>query len=147
MDTKGKVLIVEDDEETRRAMTMALTARDLEVEEARDPVEGLRRARERTPDVIVLDVMYGPSGSSGGFEFAYDVRKDRGLASVPILMVTSVNIRHPTFRFSPATDAEYLPVDGFIDKPVQPAELVRRVEELRKAKVSVWANWPHKAAP
>ena len=66
--------------------------------------------------------------------------------SIPILMVTSVNIRRPGYKFSPDTDGEYLPVDDFIDKPAKPENLVKKVAKLLEQKVSRWANWPNPEA-
>lgn len=68
---------------------------------------------------------------------------DKELVAIPILMITAVNSKY-AFSFSPETDGKYLPVDDFVDKPVQPDELINRVEKLLEQKTSVWINWPDK---
>ena len=101
-------------------------------------------AREQRPDLILLDVMFGSRQESLGFDFAVKFRQDKALASIPILMITSVNKQDVSFHFSPDTDEKYLPVDGFIDKPAEPDDLAQKVDALLKQGVSVWANWPDK---
>ncbi len=138
------VLIVEDDPDAAEVMKVTLEAQGYRVTTAPDPDQGLRQAREARPDVIVLDVMFGRSEEARGLEYAVKVRQDRGLAPIPILMVTAVNVRRPGFDFSPDTDEEYLPVDAFIDKPAQPKELVAKVRELLAMKESRWKDWPRR---
>jgi len=138
----ARILIVEDDPDAAEVMKVTLEARGYRVDTAPDPDQGLRQAREARPDVIVLDVMFGRKEEASGLEYAVKVRQDRGLASIPILMVTAVNVKRPGFDFSPDTDAEYLPVDEFIDKPAQPKDLVAKVEKLLAMKESRWKDWP-----
>ncbi len=146
MDNKTKILIIEDDKDTSEAMRIALEAQDFRIVTAYDPQEGLQKAREDAPDLIILDVMFGRKERAIGFDYAMEMKKDKSLASVPILMVTAVNARYPNFDFSPRTDNEYLPVDEFIDKPAHPDDLIFKVKKLLKQKTSKWVNWPHQSS-
>ena len=81
--------------------------------------------KQETPDLIILDVMFGSMGESKGFDFAQTMRLDKKFASIPILMLTAINTEKPSFNFSPETDGEFLPVDSFLDKPVHSEDLLR----------------------
>jgi CheY-like chemotaxis protein len=88
--------------------------------------------------------MFGSKGESQGFKFANKIRTDSQFSGTPVLMLTAINSQNPFFNFSPDTDDEYLPVDSFLDKPVQFDELFQKVEQLLRQKISKWKNWPDK---
>lgn len=142
MEEKAKILIIEDDQDVSEAMRVSLEARQYQVDSAVDPEQGLGKVRQWRPDLVILDVMFGRRQEAKGFEAAVQMRRDPQTAAIPILMVTAVNLKYPGFSFSPQTDGEYLPVDGFIEKPVQPQDLVLKVEELLAGKTSRWKEWP-----
>jgi DNA-binding response OmpR family regulator len=144
MNKKAKIFIIEDDPDAAEVMKVTLQAQDYQVITASDPEKGFVKAKQAKPNLIILDVMFGKQEMTKGFDFAVKMKQDKDLAPVPILMVTAVNIRHPGFKFAPETDAEYLPVDDFIDKPAQPRDLVEKVEKLLEQKVSRWRAWPKK---
>lgn len=141
--SREKVLIVEDDKDLVEAMKLTLQAKDYNVLTAFNTEDGLKLIKDEKPGLIILDVMFGAKEETKGFDFALELRKDKEVAKIPILMLTSVNGHYPTFHFSPDKDQEYLPVDEFINKPAQPDELVEKVEKLLLQKVSKWENWPN----
>jgi DNA-binding response OmpR family regulator len=145
MDSEVRILVVEDDPDAAEAMKVTLEAQGWTVDTAVDPEKGLGMARKRKPRVIILDVMFGAGEQTKGFDYAVKIRQDKELASVPILMITAVNVRHPGFGFYPESDGEYLPVDDFIDKPAQPRELTEKVGKLLAQQTSKWKNWPDKS--
>ena len=145
MEGKPKILIIEDDQDVIEAMRLALVSRQYQVDSAAEPEEGLSKARQWRPNLVILDVMFGRRQQARGFEAAIEMRRDPQIAAIPILMVTAVNVKYPGFDFSPKTDGEYLPVDGFIEKPVQPQDLLQKVEELLAGKTSRWKEWPQRA--
>lgn len=144
MKEKSKILIVEDDTDLVAAMKKILESCEYDVITAYDPAEGMDRMKEVKPDLIILDVMFGGTGESKGFDFAQEIRQHTDLADIPVLMLTAINTQMPLFSFSPDTDGEYMPVDAFMDKPVQSEALCNKVEALLKQKVSKWKNWPNK---
>ncbi|HOK25165.1 MAG TPA: response regulator [Bacteroidales bacterium] len=144
MSSKAKILVVEDDADLVAAIVKMLEVKGYEVACAYDPQEGWEKLKIHVPDLIILDVMFGAKGESKGFDFAQKVRLDRQYSHIPILMITAINAQKPYFNFSPETDAEFLPVDSFIEKPVRSEELFLKVEELLQQKVSKWHKWPEK---
>jgi len=141
---KAKILIIEDDPDMIEAMRVILEPQSYTIVTAFDPNEGYQKLKEEKPDLLILDVMFGSEQKTKGFDLALNIKKDKELAYIPILMITAVNVKYPKFGFSPDTDEEYLPVDDFIDKPVQPEELIKKVDQLLKQKISKWVNWPEK---
>ena len=141
MSQKAKILVVEDDLDAVEVTKIVLESRNYMVVTAFNYDEGLAKAREEKPDLIILDVMM--PGKSG-FELSYEIRKDKTLCHIPLLMITAVNVKMPGFFISNEADGEFLPVDEFIDKPAQPGQLISKVEKLLKTKISKWVNWPEK---
>lgn len=138
MNEKSKILIIDDDSDLVAALKILLETRDYQVSTALDPEEGSTKLNQEKPDLIILDVMFGSKGESKGFDFAQKIRYEKQNADIPVLMLTAINTEKPFFNFSLETDGEFLPVDSFIDKPVKPEELYKKVEELLKQKTSRW---------
>jgi len=144
MNEKSKILIIEDDTDLVAALSKILEIKGYSVASAYDPETGWEKLKNEKPDMIILDVMFGTTGDSKGFDFAQKIKYDKQLSGIPILMLTAINTEKPFFNFSPDTDGEFLPVDSFLDKPVKSEELYSKVDELLKQKTSKWSNWPQK---
>ena len=136
MEKKGRILVVDDDEGIVAATTAILEARGYEVVAAYNKEDGLERAVDSKPDLIILDVMM--THVTDGFQASRKLKTDPQTAHIPILMLTAIHQEmdselSPGFlRYSPDTDEGYLPVDDFLDKPVTPDDLLQRVEKLLK---------------
>jgi len=144
MNENPSILIIEDDADLVAAMKRILESKGYKAVIAYDPDEGNEKLKQEIPDLIILDVMFGSKGESQGFNFAQTMRLNKDFASIPVLMLTAINTEKPSFKFSPETDGEFLPVDSFLDKPVRSEELLIKVEELLAQKTSKWQNWPEK---
>lgn len=145
MNEKSKILIIEDDTDLVAALKRLLEIKSYKVATAFDPEEGNSMMHKEKPDLIILDVMFGSKGESKGFDFAQKIRYDKTYADIPVLMLSAINTEKPFFKFSPDTDGEFLPVDSFIDKPVNSEELYKKVEELLSQKTSKWGNCPERS--
>ncbi len=122
-----RILVVDDDPALTEALTAVFESVGYVVDTASRPEEAVRRAAEETPDLIVLDVML--VCGTEGFHLAYAFRADQRLKDVPIIMLTAIHQRAP-FRFSAESDGDYLPVDRFLEKPVDPALLLNEVSAV-----------------
>lgn len=128
-----KILIIDDDPDIVEAMRMPLEANSYEVITAHCGREGLRKAREAMPDLIILDVMM--ETDTEGFHVAYELRSEepdaeyKCCSKIPILMITAIS-RQKGLHFSPEKDEAFLPVDALIEKPIRPKELIKKVAEL-----------------
>jgi DNA-binding response OmpR family regulator len=134
----AKILVVEDDPKTARAMQLALQTEGHEVLTAGSKEEGEATAVGSKPDLMIVDVMM-PEGTEG-FHLVWKIRQmeDEVLKNVPIVMATGI---HGTteMRFYPEqTDGtyqpgEFLPVQGWIDKPIKVEDLLSKVEAILRA--------------
>jgi CheY-like chemotaxis protein len=128
-----KILIIDDDPDIVEAMRMPLEANDYKVITANCGKEGLQKAREEIPDLIILDVMM--ETDTEGFHVAYELRSEKqdseymNCRNIPILMITAIS-QKKGMSFSPEKDDVFLPVDNFIEKPIQPKDLLKMVAEL-----------------
>jgi CheY-like chemotaxis protein len=115
-----RVLIIDDDPDIVEAMRLILEASGYAVDWAPDGEAGIEKAKAIHPDVIILDVMM--STTDEGFHVAYRMKQDASLSDIPIVMITAVG-RATGFEFDKGKDQEFLPVDEFIEKPIQPQQL------------------------
>jgi DNA-binding response OmpR family regulator len=123
----AKILIIDDDPDFNYVFQMVLEANDFEVDTATTPEEGINKVLSIEPDLVVLDVMM-PTGYEG-FDVAREIREEHDLTELPIVILTNVhNVREVPYRFAP--DEDYLPVDVFLDKPVDPESLVDIIKEM-----------------
>jgi len=122
-----KILIIDDDADFRLAVQMVLEAHDFEMEEAATPDEGIGKVLSVEPDLVILDVMM-PTDYEG-FDVAREIREKHKLIDLPVLMLTNVHsVKKVPYRFAP--DEDYLPVDVFLDKPIEPEQLVATIQEM-----------------
>lgn len=126
-----KILIIDDNPDMALAVTMPLEAAGYEVDVACTGQAGLAKVREIRPDLIILDVMM--ETSTAGFQVSLELRSPdphsqyARFRQTPILMLTAIHTT-TSLRFGP--DEVYLPVDDFIEKPVDPDVLLEKVSAL-----------------
>ena len=125
----AKILIVDDDLDLTKALKVTLESENYSVFTASDPIEGMEKVKAEQPDLIILDVMM--STWQDGFEMARELKKDsQVIKNMPILMLTGVKGKTGIDFKSTAGDPTWCPVDGFLDKPVEPDILLAEVEKL-----------------
>ncbi|MBT8399802.1 MAG: response regulator, partial [Rhodothermia bacterium] len=83
---KGRILVVDDEDDILDLLDYNLRKEGYQVELARDGIDALEKAQLESPDVIILDVMMP---RMDGIEFCRTIRNHAVLRSVPILMLTA----------------------------------------------------------
>ncbi len=127
----AKILIVDDDPDIVLAVRMALESVDHEVIEAGSGQKGIEMIKLERPDLIILDVMM--ETKTEGFQMALKLHSPDPTSeysdykNIPILMLTAIHSTTP-LRFEP--DIDYLPVELFVDKPIDPDDLIGKVDWL-----------------
>jgi DNA-binding response OmpR family regulator len=116
------IAIIDDDPDILDASSLVLKSKGYNVITANNPNDGYKILKEKKPNLIILDVMMDEPDD--GFFLAQRFRKEK--ITTPILMYTSVS-KAIGFEFG---KNEMVPVDDFVEKPISPDELVRKVETL-----------------
>ena len=144
-----KVLVVDDDENTIRFLSVALRENGYEPITAYDGEEGFQRVEDSNPDLLVLDVMM-PKRT--GFVLFKQLRRNEKYKNIPVIMLTAVADVLEEDESQAGDDTFERPFDSlreslkktiaqmreeglvrpemFIDKPIDPEELVDAVKEL-----------------
>ncbi|MFO8102018.1 MAG: response regulator [Dehalococcoidia bacterium] len=125
MADKSKVLIVDDDPDLVESVKLVLQTK-YEVITASDGDEGLKKAREENPDLVILDVIMPVKD---GFTAAEQIKKDEKLSEIPVIMLTSYGERKSETSI-PASKGMTLEAEDYIEKPFKPEDLLKRVEDL-----------------
>jgi len=130
MKKRAKILLVDDDTDFVEVTRTILETRPYEVIVANNGDEGLRKAREEKPDLILLDVIMPVKD---GFTAAEQLKRDPELSKIPTLMLTAFATKGMQTSI-PLSRGFTLEAEDYIDKPVGPEELLARVEkQLKKA--------------
>lgn len=124
MKKKPRILVVDDDIDFVESTKIVLESKPYEVIVAYGGAEGLRKAREQNPDLILLDIIMP---GKDGFTVAEQLKKDPELSRIPIIMLTSFSAKRGETSI-PVIRGYELEAEDYIDKPVTPDELLRRVE-------------------
>lgn len=128
MKSKTKVLLVDDDKDFVEATKLVLESKPYEVVVAYDGDEGLTKARTEKPDLIILDIIMPVKD---GFRAAEQLKKDPELRKIPVIMLTSFSEKRGETNLS-VSQGLALETEDYVDKPVAPQELLKRVEKLLK---------------
>ena len=129
---KAKILIVDDDPDILVAIGAVLEARNYQITTARDGEEGLAKLKEERPDLMILDLLMP---RKDGFAVCKELQDPRWskYRDVPILILTSVREEVSRRRYQLETGLS-LDVDDYVEKPIDPFVLVKRVENLLQKK-------------
>lgn len=123
MTQKSTILIVDDELFMSKTLEGLLTSPDHVLAVASNGEEALTKAKDLTPDLILLDVMMPVMD---GFEVCRHLRTDPILSDVPVIMVTALDDRDSRLR------GIEVGADDFISKPIDPVELQARVRTITK---------------
>jgi len=124
---KYKILIVDDDPDIIAALSAILNSKGYNVIQAYSKKEGMEKLKTENPDIAILDVMM--ETNQAGFELTREIKSMKDFKDMPIIMLTGVgDITGVNFQAA-MSDSDWLPADSFIEKPIEPEELL---EEIRK---------------
>lgn len=121
MNEKPKIIIVDDDRETREMLTLALELEGFEVREAANGLRLISTLHVDRPDVILLDVMMS---WIDGFELCRAIKQNEEFRDIPVVFVSARKSSEDVQRGRDAGAADYF------TKPMDIEKLARRVREL-----------------
>ena len=122
------ILIIDDDPDLVESVQIVLESKKYEVRAAYSGKEGYQKIQEKTPDLILLDVMMATD--TEGFSLAYKLRNNPAYREIPIIMVTGF-----TKKMAEAGPEKFQhimgenwPVTQLLEKPIDPEELLSVIE-------------------
>ena len=121
----NKILIIDDDIDLVETMRMVLENAGFEVIDAQDGQKGLTKISKERPDLVILDVMM--QSQDEGFHIAYQIRNSDETKELPIIMLSAVG-QETGFEFDEEKDGDFLPVNAFVEKPINPERLIEMVK-------------------
>lgn len=124
----AKILVVDDDPDFVKVTTKVLEKAGHRVISAANGAKALKAMRQDRPDVVLLDIMM--SYILDGLDVSREMAEDPTLKNIPVIMVTSLTGVKGSGVFP--TD-EYVPVDEWLSKPVDPETLLARVNKALSA--------------
>jgi two-component system alkaline phosphatase synthesis response regulator PhoP len=122
---KKTVLVVDDEEDVRQFLSVALIQAGFNVVTANDGLEALQKVKEHNPDLISLDLVM-PKHS--GAKFYHNLQKDKKWSKIPVLIVTG----HARDDLGKA-DLKDLTMSGpgiYLEKPVKPNNYIAAIKKL-----------------
>jgi len=120
----AKILVIDDDPEFVEITRMILESNGYEVASASNGDQALQAMRQDKPDLVLLDVMM--STVLDGLHVCHEIKADPDLEDIPVFMVSCI-ITSPHASLFP-TD-EYIPIDAWISKPMDPSDLLEKIRK------------------
>ena len=115
------ILLVEDNEDNLVVYRTILEHVGFSVVEARDGEEGVARAREKLPDLILMDISIP---KMDGWEATQRLKSDDTTKNIPIIALTAHALEEDRQK------ATQVGCDGYLAKPVEPRRVVQEVEKF-----------------
>ena len=116
-----RILIVEDQEDSRRILRDLLKSADYEIMEAVNGEEALTAAATQRPDLILMDIQLP---IMDGYEATRRIKADPTLTHVPVIAVTSYALGGDKAK------ARAAGCDDFVPKPYSPRQLLAKIRQL-----------------
>ncbi|MBC8479504.1 MAG: response regulator [FCB group bacterium] len=118
---QNTILVIDDDIDLVEILRINLENAGYTVQDAQSGDAGFKLAKKNKPNLILLDVMMGAIDE--GFQTAYQIKQDPETKDIPVVMLTAVT-QQTGFKFDPVKDEAFLPVDEFLEKPINPKKLL-----------------------
>jgi len=124
------ILIIEDELDMRFFLTTLVRASGCVPITARNGTEGVEKARDTHPDLIILDVMMPEKGGAIVYR---ELRTDDTLCGIPVIMLSAVSrsaFYHYLRMLNPGSTMGIPLPDAYVEKPPDPAYLQDKIREV-----------------
>ena len=125
MQEEKRILIVDDDDDFSEAVSCFLELNGFRVFRARNGAEGIKLAKMKHPDLILMDIMMNER--TEGFFAIHEIRRDPVLGQVPIFVLSSFCTQLPDFEIP--SSGGWLAHDMFLAKPVDTVQLLEKIRQ------------------
>jgi two-component system cell cycle response regulator DivK len=121
MEIKKRILIVEDNRDSRELVAKVLKAHGYEILEAHDGAEALETIRREKPDLILMDISLP---KIDGYEATRCLKNDPELQTIPVIALTAHAMKGDREKALAAG------CDGYITKPINVRELPEQIQRF-----------------
>lgn len=127
----ARILLIDDDHDIIESLTLILEGNGHQVAAVDNTDDLIATVREHAPDLILLDVIF-PDDPQAGFKAARALARDPEVGHIPVIILSAVNqMTRLGFSFTESDISEdFMPVAGFLEKPVEPGPLLARIESV-----------------
>ena len=134
MNSKGVILVVDDDPDIVATSRIILESNGYEVQTASNSHEAMEVLTRIKPDVMLLDVMM--ASDTEGFDLAFKLREDPDFKDLPIIMLTAFLDKVRTEGPGPFEFilGEQWPVEWLFEKPLDTKKLLAKIDAILKSK-------------
>lgn len=130
-DTQAKILVIDDDPDFLKLVSLMLESTPYSVITANNPQEGKEKLFAERPDLILLDIMMDTLFD--GYSFCHAVKTSpefNDFKDTPVIFVSAVKDTAGSRFAFPLQEQGLKGPDDYMDKPVEAEELVARIEKL-----------------
>jgi len=130
---KTKILVIDDDPDFIDAVTLILETALYKVVSASNPKEGKDKILSEKPNLILLDIMM--DSIFDGFSLCHAIKTSKEykkFKDIPIIFVSAVKEKTSSIFQFKGEEQGLVGPDDYIDKPVEPEDLLARIEKLLK---------------
>jgi DNA-binding response OmpR family regulator len=140
MNTKGLILVVDDDPDIVATSRIILESNGYEVQTASSGKEAMALLSRCKPDLMLLDVMM--ASDTEGFDLAFRLKEDPEFKGLPIIMLTAFLEKVRTEGPGPFEFilGEQWPVEWLFEKPLDTKKLLAKIEAIFKNRKIVPSN-------
>lgn len=125
---KKEILIIDDDNDFIESTSTILKNSGFNVSSALNGKDGYSAAKKKKPDIIIMDVMM--TNMTEGFDLARELKNNTKFKDIPIIIITAMQV---VTKFDDKRSLkDWLPGDGYFEKPCNPVELVKKIRSMLK---------------
>jgi CheY-like chemotaxis protein len=128
MESRKKLLIIDDDPDYVEGIKAILEMANYEVDAAYNPKEGFKVLQSQPYDLLLLDIMMGRGAE--GVMLARKISQEPGLRDLPILIITGIREQIAFLFPGQPVHPGFMAVDELLEKPVEPDLLLEKVSAL-----------------
>jgi CheY-like chemotaxis protein len=126
MNLQPYILIVDDDPDILEGILMILETQPYKLATARDGKQCMEMVEKEIPDLLILDLLMP---RMDGWGVIREMRSNPRFTSVPIMILSTV-IEDASYRRYELETGMTMDIQGYVQKPAKPADLLQRVERL-----------------
>lgn len=125
----SRLVVVDDDVELANNLAIQLESRGHTVQQFYTMDGTVEAIAENLPEAAILDVMF-PDNPAAGFDLARALRQNETTKDLPIILLTGVNQHFPMDFSSKDIDPDWMPVQDFMEKPVDLDALCSKIDAM-----------------